>query len=97
MKDKEQTKRKLIDAVGIIIKSKGFSSVRISKVARQAGVDRKLIYRYFGNMNNLTEAYIIENDYWMLFALTLLQKALNTPIIKKKGNCILIEQSVSFT
>jgi AcrR family transcriptional regulator len=68
MKDKEQTKRKLIDAVGAIIKSKGFGAVRISKVARHAGVDRKLIYRYFGNMNNLTEAYIVENDYWMLFA-----------------------------
>ncbi|WPU91720.1 TetR/AcrR family transcriptional regulator [Mucilaginibacter sabulilitoris] len=68
MKDKEQTKRKLIDAVGAIIKSRGFGSIRISKVARQAGVDRKLIYRYFGNMNNLTEAYIVENDYWMVFA-----------------------------
>jgi len=68
MKDKEQTKRKLIDAVGFIIKSKGLGAVRISKVARHAGVDRKLIYRYFGNLNNLTEAYIVENDYWMLFA-----------------------------
>jgi AcrR family transcriptional regulator len=67
MKDKEQTKRKLIDAVGIIVKTKGFSAVSISKVAREAGVDRKLVYRYFGNMNNLTEAYISENDYWLLF------------------------------
>jgi len=33
-----------------------------------AGVDRKLIYRYFGNLNNLIEAYIVENDYWMVFA-----------------------------
>ncbi|MEZ2334706.1 TetR/AcrR family transcriptional regulator [Mucilaginibacter sp. RCC_168] len=68
MKDKEQTKRKLIDAVGAIIKSEGFGALRVSKIARHAGVDRKLIYRYFGNINKLTEAYIIENDYWMLFA-----------------------------
>ncbi|UOE52535.1 TetR/AcrR family transcriptional regulator [Mucilaginibacter sp. SMC90] len=68
MKDKELTKRKLIDAVGAIIKTRGFGGIRISKVARHAGVDRKLIYRYFGNLNNLTEAYIVENDYWMLFA-----------------------------
>jgi len=68
MKDREQTKRKLIDAVGVIIKAKGFSGVRISKVARQAGVDRKLVYRYFGNLSNLTEAYVTENDFWMLFA-----------------------------
>jgi AcrR family transcriptional regulator len=68
MKDKEQTKRKLIDAVGQIIKTKGFKDVRISNVAREAGVDRKLVYRYFGNLNNLTEAYITENDYWMVFS-----------------------------
>ena len=68
MKDKEHTKRKLIDAVGAIIMSEGFGGLRISKIARQAQVDRKLIYRYFGNINKLTEAYIIENDYWMQFA-----------------------------
>ncbi|RYE56106.1 MAG: TetR/AcrR family transcriptional regulator [Sphingobacteriales bacterium] len=68
MKDKEQTKRKLIDAVGMIIKTKGFSGLRISKVAGLAGVDRKLVYRYFGNLSNLTEAYIAENDYWFIFA-----------------------------
>jgi AcrR family transcriptional regulator len=68
MKDKEQTKRKLIDAVGVIIKAEGYAALRVSKVAKKAAVDRKLVYRYFGNMNNLTEAYISENDYWVLFA-----------------------------
>lgn len=68
MKDKELTKRKLIDAVGIIIRSKGFKAILISQVAREAGVDRKLVYRYFGNINNLIEAYITENDYWLLFS-----------------------------
>lgn len=68
MKDKELTKEKLIKAVGEIIRTKGFNALRISKVARQAEVDRKLIYRYFGNLDNLIEAYIVENDYWMLFS-----------------------------
>jgi AcrR family transcriptional regulator len=68
MKNKELTKRKLIDAIGEISKSQGLKGLKISKVSRHAGVDRKLIYRYFGNLNNLIEAYIIENDYWMLFA-----------------------------
>ncbi len=67
MKDREITKRKLIDAVGQIIRSKGISAVRISTVARIAGVDRKLVYRYFGNLDNLTETYVTENDYWLLF------------------------------
>ncbi|RYX90766.1 TetR/AcrR family transcriptional regulator [bacterium] len=68
MKDKALTKEKLIKAVGDIIRSKGFSGIRISKVARLAEVDRKLFYRYFGSIDKLIEAYIIENDYWMLFA-----------------------------
>jgi AcrR family transcriptional regulator len=51
-----------------VIRTNGFEAIRVSKVAREAGVDRKRVYRYFGNINNLTEAYISENDYWMLFA-----------------------------
>jgi AcrR family transcriptional regulator len=68
MKDKEQTKRKLIQAVGEIIKTEGFSNLKISKIAKKAEVDRKLIYRYFGNLNYLIEAYVVENDYWMVFS-----------------------------
>jgi AcrR family transcriptional regulator len=58
----------LIDSVGKMIQTRGFNSILLSKVARETGVDRKLIYRYFGNLNNLIEAYIVENDYWLLFA-----------------------------
>ncbi|WP_179412696.1 TetR/AcrR family transcriptional regulator [Mucilaginibacter sp. E4BP6] len=68
MKDKEATKRKLIDAVGVIIKRDGFSTLKISTIAKVAEVDRKLIYRYFGGLNHLIEAYIVENDYWLLFS-----------------------------
>src|SRR5258708_31182456 len=68
MKDKEQTKRKLIQAVGEIIKTEGFSNLKISKIAKKAEVDRKLIYRYFGSLNYLIEAYVVENDYWMIFS-----------------------------
>lgn len=68
MKNKEQTKRKLIRAVGELIRKEGFANLKISQVAKHAEVDRKLIYRYFGNLNRLVEAYVTENDYWMIFA-----------------------------
>ncbi|MBS1521366.1 MAG: TetR/AcrR family transcriptional regulator [Bacteroidetes bacterium] len=67
MKDKENTKRKLVQAVGKIIKEEGFANLKISRIAKTAEVDRKLIYRYFGSLNYLVEAYILENDYWMVF------------------------------
>jgi len=67
MKDKEKTKQRLIWAVGEVIRRKGFDALTASQVARFAEVDRKLISRYFGGMNGLIEAYVVENDYWLSF------------------------------
>jgi AcrR family transcriptional regulator len=68
VRNKELTKRKLIDAVGEILRKDGYAGLGVNKVAKQAGVTKKLIYDYFkGNFNNLIEAYILETDYWMMF------------------------------
>jgi AcrR family transcriptional regulator len=66
-KDKESTKKKLIAAVGDIFRTEGYHGLGVNKVARMAGVDKKLIYRYFGNIDGLIEAYVVETDYWMMF------------------------------
>jgi AcrR family transcriptional regulator len=66
--DRDTTKQKLIQAVGKIIKEDGFKGLTVSKIARTANVDRKMIYRYFGGLNYLIEAYVVENDYWMAFS-----------------------------
>jgi AcrR family transcriptional regulator len=68
IKNKDLTKKKLVWAVGEIIKTDGFSALKISTIAKVANVDRKLVYRYFGSLDRLIESYIIENDYWMIFA-----------------------------
>jgi len=68
MKSKEQTKRKLIDAVGEIFKTEGPSGLGVNKVARMAGVSKKLIYRYFTSFEELVETYVLETDYWMVFS-----------------------------
>lgn len=67
IKNKELTKRKLIWSLGETIKLEGFNSLSASKIARRAEVDRKLINRYFGGLNQLIEAYVVQNDYWLLF------------------------------
>ncbi|AMR32357.1 hypothetical protein A0256_13465 [Mucilaginibacter sp. PAMC 26640] len=89
MKDKDLTKRRMIDAVGSIIANKGFNGLRISKIAHVAGVDRKLVYRYFGSLDNLIEAYVTENDYWMLFASQL--KALSGEVDSADGRRLIAE------
>ncbi|GAA4910226.1 TetR/AcrR family transcriptional regulator [Mucilaginibacter defluvii] len=69
IRNKELTKRKLIDAVGQILRKDGYAGLGVNKVAKQAGVTKKLIYDYFDrDFNNLMEAYILETDYWMMFA-----------------------------
>lgn len=62
--DKERTKRKLISTVGKIIKTQGYTNLRVNRIASLAGVDKKLIYLYFGNAENLIETYLKQNDYW---------------------------------
>ena len=68
MKNKEETKRKLVKAVGEILKAEGYAKLGVNNIARQAGVNKKLIYRYFGTVEYLIEAYVVENDYWMTFS-----------------------------
>jgi AcrR family transcriptional regulator len=74
-RDKEQTKRKFLNAVGDIIAEKGYAGLGVNKIAKAAGVDKKLIYRYFGDMNTLIEEYILEKDYWLNFARKLQESA----------------------
>jgi AcrR family transcriptional regulator len=39
----------LIDAVGTVLKKHGFSKLGINVVAEEAGVDKNVIYRNFGD------------------------------------------------
>ncbi len=64
IRDKERTKNKLLKAVGAILKKEGFPGLNISKVASKADVDRKLIYEYYGDLENLVQAYLNNKDYW---------------------------------
>jgi AcrR family transcriptional regulator len=80
-KDKESTKKKLIAAVGDIFRTEGYHGLGVNKVARMAGVDKKLIYRYFGNIDGLIEAYVVETDYWMMFF-----KKMRTLEVPKNGD-----------
>jgi AcrR family transcriptional regulator len=68
MKNKEVTKRKLLDAVGSIIKTKGFGGLGVNKVAKAAGVSKILIYRYFGTYNQLIITYVREKDFWVNYS-----------------------------
>lgn len=65
LKNKEQTKQRLIDAVGTIIKNKGYKGIGLNAIAKEADVSKILIHRYFGGVDQLVEAYVLKNDYWI--------------------------------
>ena len=63
-RDREATRKRLIDAVGTLLAEKGFTRLGVNAVARQAGVDKVLIYRYFGGLAGLIAAFGQEGDFW---------------------------------
>tara|TARA_Y100001954_G_scaffold210398_1_gene236264 strand:- start:28965 stop:29597 length:633 start_codon:yes stop_codon:yes gene_type:complete len=64
IRNKEQTKEKLIQSVGEVLAEVGFQKLGVNVVARKANVDKKLIYRYFGGLEGLVAAYGNTIDFW---------------------------------
>lgn len=63
-RNSEATRRLLIEAVGHVLAEKGFGGLGVNAVARQAGVDKVLIYRYFEGLPGLMQAFGQEGDFW---------------------------------
>lgn len=63
IKNKELTKERLIKAVGELLGKQGYSKLGVNKIARSADVDKKLIYRYFGDLETLLQVYVQKQGY----------------------------------
>lgn len=64
IRDKKTTKTKIVDAFGQCLAQEGFRGVGLRSVAREAGIDKRLIYRYFGGLPGLMKAYAFSADFW---------------------------------
>lgn len=64
IREKARTKRKLISAVGKVIQGKGYAGLNVASISKEAGLDRRLVYTYFGSLDNLIETYVKQKDYW---------------------------------
>lgn len=64
MRDREETKTRILEAVGKILAEEGFQGIGINNVSRRAGVDKVLIYRYFGDLPGLLREFASSEDYW---------------------------------
>ena len=61
-RDREATRARLIAAVGNLLAREGFKGLGVNAVAREAGVDKVLIYRYFGGLPELIVAFGRESN-----------------------------------
>ncbi len=59
-----ETEQRLRDAVEELICQRGVESLGVNAVAAQAGVDKALIYRYFGGLEGLVRAFAEGADFW---------------------------------
>jgi len=59
-----QTEQKILNAVGSILRERGYPAVGINAIARQAGCDKVLIYRYFGGFDELLLAFAETTTLW---------------------------------
>jgi AcrR family transcriptional regulator len=64
-RDKAETKAKILVAVGKLLAESGFQQLGVNAIAREAGVDKVLIYRYFENLPTLLKTFGQEGNYWL--------------------------------
>ena len=62
--ERENTEARILDAVGTILSRKGFRYLGVNAIAREACVDKVLIYRYFGGLQPLLRTFFTRRKYW---------------------------------
>ena len=63
-KSRSHTEQRIIQAVETLLLEQGFPAVGINAIAREAGCDKVLIYRYFGGLEGLLERFAESHDLW---------------------------------
>ncbi len=61
-RDRKGTRRKILAALGRLLARKGSSGLGINAISREAKVDKVLIYRYFGGIDQLYQAFALEGN-----------------------------------
>ena len=63
-KSRLQTEQKILKAVETLLLEQGYPAVGVNAIARQAGCDKVLIYRYFGGFDGLLLAFAETTQLW---------------------------------
>ncbi len=63
-RDSDAMRARILAAVGTMIVRDGLSAIGVNALAREAGCDKVLIYRYFGDLEGVWAAYAAQSDFW---------------------------------
>ena len=63
-RDRGATEERILAAVGTVLARDGFGAVGVNAIAREAGVDKVLIYRYFGGLPDLLQRWGASGRFW---------------------------------
>jgi len=63
-RDRTATEERILGAVGTVLARDGFGGIGINAIAREASVDKVLIYRYFGGLPELLRAWGTSGRFW---------------------------------
>jgi AcrR family transcriptional regulator len=66
-RNRAMTMERILRAMGDVMAEKGTKKAGINAVAEKAGVNKVLIYRYFGGWNGLLEAYVQRGFFLSMF------------------------------
>jgi AcrR family transcriptional regulator len=59
-----ETEQRFVDAVGEVLARDGFTGIGVNAVCAAAGANKALLYRYFGGLDGLLQAYAGHGDFW---------------------------------
>ncbi|UTX49856.1 TetR/AcrR family transcriptional regulator [Chryseobacterium sp. MA9] len=74
IRNKERSKKNFLDAVGKILRTRGHAALKVNDIAATAGVDKKMIYTYFGGIDGLIDEYIRSQGYWSKVTINEIEK-----------------------
>ena len=64
-RNRSATERRIFEAARGLLAEEGFQNFGINAIARRAGCDKQLIYRYFGGLDGLVDAIGTDLSSWV--------------------------------
>lgn len=61
---RQKTQERLLAAVGTILLAEGVAGLGVNAISAEARVEKTLIYRYYGDVEGLMQAYASTSDFW---------------------------------